>query len=99
MTSENGAPKNRTRDGVIIFLALVGFALVLGGFGYNKYTVGMESESWPSATCKITYSQVSQRRSDKKTQHYPVVLYAFSVKAKPYTGNRISSSDTSEKTR
>jgi len=81
----------------ILVLVLLGFAVVLGGFGGFKYKIGKESTSWPTVSGKVTYSHAETTRKDKRNQYRPAVKYSYTVDGRGYVGARITASDQIQK--
>jgi hypothetical protein len=99
MKTDDQMTKNTGSNAVILILALVGFGVVFGGFGLYRYQTAKKSLTWPSTTGTISYARAESHKADKGYQYMPSVRYAYVVNQKSYTGNRITASDTYEKTK
>ena len=90
--------RNKKSDAMILIGVLIIFGLVFGGFGAYKYNIGKESSTWPSETCKITYSNIDSKHVDSKTEYKANVKYSFTIDGKEYKGDQVTSSDVYFKT-
>lgn len=75
---------------------IVGIAFIVGAWQINThFSVPMAeeaktSESWPTSTGVITYSDVNQTVDDGTTMYSAEINYQFNVENKSFTGNKIS---------
>jgi len=97
MAKRGDAQSGKKGSPWILVSALLGFALVLGGFGVHKFKLGKASASWPSVAGTVTYSHAESRRGSSKTEYLPAVKYSYTVAGKSYLGGRISSSEVYKK--
>lgn len=75
---------------------IVGLAFIVGSWlTYTHFSVPMveeanASESWPTVTGEITYSDILQSDDDGTTMYAAEINYDFTVENKSYSGNKIS---------
>lgn len=90
MTKQDAVQTGNQGNPAILIAALLGFALVLGGFGVYKYNMGKESLSWPAVRGEITYARVESRKVKNGHEYLPSVRYSYAVSGRTYAGDRIN---------
>lgn len=93
---------NRTNSPVTLFI--VGIVFIFGSWMvHTNFSVPMvkeakASETWPTTTGMITYSDIQQSESDGTTMYAAKINYDFTVDKKSYSGDRITLSSGNSST-
>ena len=92
--------KKTKGNAIIMIVVLLAFGLILGGVGLHRYNDGKRSASWPTTKGSITQSRPQPVTTENNRKEFRLsVSYSYKVDGKPYTGQRVTSSDQYEKTR
>nr|WP_320118232.1 DUF3592 domain-containing protein [uncultured Marinifilum sp.] len=90
-----------TRQSSIFATFIFALVFIIGGWLFYKHisqTIVDEaktSEKWPVVKGVVSYSNIKSKKTDGKTMYSPDIKYTYEVQGENYTGNRISSFESS----
>lgn len=90
-----------TRQSSIFATLIFALVFIVGGWLFYKHisqTIVDEakaSEKWPIVQGVVTYSSIKSKKSDGETMYSANIEYTYDVQGVNYTGNRISSFESS----